>query len=288
MGGVSTPALAGAVAAVGGVGMLAGTGRSAEAVADELRAASALGGPDGVVGVNFLVPFLDRSAFASAAGQAPLVECFYGEPDRDLVDEAHDAAALMAWQVGSVDEALAAEAAGCDVVIVQGIEAGGHIRGQMPLLPLLERLRPMTELPLVAAGGIGSGAALARAMAVGADAVRIGTVLLAAAEADVHPRYMAALAAASADDTVITETFAMGWPEAPHRVLRSCVDASGAAPATRSPLPPGRAFIGDVGAAALYAGTSAGDVHEVQTAAAIVGRLLAEASAQLGRDGSEA
>ena len=284
MGGVSTPALAGAVAAAGGVGMLAGTGRSAEAISEELRAAAALGGSGGVVGVNFLMPFLDRHVLAAAARQVPLVECFYGDPDRELVDEAHDAGALMAWQVGSVDEAVAAEAAGCDVVVVQGIEAGGHVRGDTPLLPFLEAIRPMTELPLVAAGGIGSGAALARALDAGADAARIGTLLLVAAEADVHPDYAAALIQATAGDTVVTETFAMGWPSAPHRALRSCVEASGAAPVTRSPLPPGRDFIGEVAAAALYAGTSVEHVNEVDNAAAILGRLLAEAGAHVDRD----
>ena len=84
------------------------------------------------------------------------------------------------------------------------------------------------------------------ALRAGADAVRIGTRLVATTEADVHPAYADALVDASNDDTILTETFAMGWPKAPHRVLRSCVEASADDPSSRSPVLPSRTFIGDV------------------------------------------
>lgn len=275
MGGVSTPALAGAVAAAGGLGMLSGTalapGELAGQVADAAAAAGA--GATGRIGVGFLMPFLDRTVLEATAPLVSVVECFYGAPDAGLVGIVHDAGTLAAWQVGGVDEARAAVDVGCDVLVVQGVEAGGHVRGDRPLLDLLGEVRPLTDGPIVGAGGIGTGGQAAAVLDAGADAVRVGTRFLATAEADVHPDYAAALVAAGADDTVVTRAFSLAWPDAPHRVLRSCVDASDADPSTRLPLPPTRAFTGDVGAAALYAGRSVGAVTRLGTAAEVISEL---------------
>jgi nitronate monooxygenase len=278
---VATPALAAAVAAEGGLGMIAADGLSAEVVVARVRATLEIAGAGGRVGVNFLVPFLDEHALEAASEVAALVECFYGDPRPAIVERIHDGGALAAWQVGSLDEAVDAAAAGCDVVVVQGCEAGGHVRGTSPLLPLLEDVRAAVDVPLVAAGGIGSGAAMAEALLAGADAVRIGTRLVATVEADVHAEYAAALVSAGADDTVLTEAFSLGWPSAPHRVLRHCVDASDRDPATRSPIPPASRFSGDVSAAALYAGTSVGDVTAVVPAAQVIRELVRDAETAL-------
>lgn len=283
MGGVTTPALAAAVAAEGGLGMVAAAGLTSDQVCAQVAAALDLAGDDARVGVNFLVPFLDDQALDAASQVAAIVECFYGDPDSALVARVHRGGALAAWQVGSPDEARAAVDAGCDVIVVQGVEAGGHVRGTAPLLPLLEELRGATPVPLVAAGGIGSGASMAEALLAGADAVRVGTRFVATREADVHPGYRDALIAAGPADTVVTEVFSMGWPHAPHRVLRHCVEASTLEPAMRSPLPPTRAFDGDVACAALYAGESVGTVTAVLPAAAVVRELVRDAEALLER-----
>jgi NAD(P)H-dependent flavin oxidoreductase YrpB (nitropropane dioxygenase family) len=284
MGGVSTPALAAAVARAGGLGMLAATGLRGEGFGAVHREAIAAAGPEARIGANFLAPFLDPAAVEDVAAIAPFVECFYGDPDAAVVARIHAAGSLAAWQVGSRDEAVAAADAGCDVVVVQGVEAGGHVRGTAPLLTLLADVRATLErLPLVAAGGIATGAAAAAAMAAGADAVRIGTRLVATAEADVHPQYLDALVKAGAADTELTEAFSLGWPHAPHRVLRSCIEASEADPSTRSPFPPNRTFAGDVASAALYAGTSVGDVDAVEPAEDVVRRLAADLADALER-----
>jgi NAD(P)H-dependent flavin oxidoreductase YrpB (nitropropane dioxygenase family) len=94
-----------------------------------------------------------------------IVEFFYGEPQRALVDEAHALGALVSWQVGSLDEAIAAEAAGCDFVIAQGTEAGGHVRGQTSLLPLLSSGARHAAHPRCSRPG---GIATARDLAAGA------------------------------------------------------------------------------------------------------------------------
>jgi NAD(P)H-dependent flavin oxidoreductase YrpB (nitropropane dioxygenase family) len=278
MGAITTPALAGAVAAEGGLGMIAAAGLAPDEVDAQIRSALELGGPGARVGVNFLVPFLDHSALDTAAAAAALVECFYGHPDQSIVERIHAAGTLAGWQVGSLVEARMAYDAGCDVIVVQGREAGGHVRGRSPLLPLLRDVRRALDAPLVAAGGIGSGATMAGAMLAGADAVRIGTRFVATVEADTHPDYAGALvAAAGAHDTVLAETFVLGWPDAPHRVLQSCIDASGVGPSSRSPLPPTRAFAGDVARAALYAGESVGDVKAIVPAATVIREIVRDA-----------
>lgn len=121
-----------------------------------------------------------------------------------------------------------------------------------------------------------------------AAAVRVGTRFVVAVEADAHPRYVDALVAATASDTVLTEAFATGWPEAPHRVLRSSLEAAkaftGDVVATvgerdlppLAPVPPTRAARGAVAAMPMYAGTSVDDVRSTMPAAAIIAELTSD------------
>lgn len=278
IGGVASPALALAVAEAGGFGMLSAV-MGAQDLSAQLDHVPA-GLP---VGVNFLIPFLDRMALEDASARVPLVEFFWGEPNAALVDVVHRGGARAGWQVGSVDEARAARDAGCDVVVVQGVEAGGHVRGTVGLLPLLDEVRNVVELPLVAAGGIGTGRSMAAALVAGADAVRIGTRFVAAAESGAHATYVAALVAAHADDTVLTTAFGDGWPDAPHRVLRSCVEAGRALGDAQSwdPSWPLQDAHGRPEARALYAGQSVGAVRSSQPASEIVAELASEAERHL-------
>ena len=154
------------------------------------------------------------------------------------------------------------------------------------------------EVP-VAGGGIGTARAAAAALAAGADAVRVGTRFVAAEEASTHPLYAQALIEAGPGDTVLTEAFSVMWPNAPHRVLRSCVEAAEAfgeevvgemelagqkLPVARFSIPsPGRSTTGAVEAMALYAGESVGAVKRVEPAASIVKELAEGAEAHLRR-----
>jgi nitronate monooxygenase len=280
MGGFATPDLAVAVAGAGALGMLTGTvGR--EALSAQLDAVP----PDAPIGVNFLTPFLDPAAIAEAASRSRLVEFFWDSPDGQLVETVHAGGARAAWQVGSVDEARAALDAGCDMIVAQGVEAGGHVRGTVGLLPLLDEVRAAVDLPLVAAGGIGTGRAMAAALLAGADAVRIGTRFVAAAESIAHPAYVEALIHSNAEDTVVTTAFGDGWPDAPHRVLKSALTAGEALGEAQSWTPdwPTTASVGAVDARALYAGQSVSAVQSRQPAADIVNELVDEAERVLAR-----
>ncbi len=199
---------------------------------------------------------------------------------------------MTGWQVGTVDEAKAAVDVGCQYVIAQSVEAGGHVRGSLPREELLPAVRAAVGVPVVAAGGIGTAADLRAVLELGADAVRVGTRFLAAAEADTHPAYVEALIAAGPDDTVLTDTFSYGWPDAPHRVLASAVaaaqsdgpdpvgtmvlpDGSTADLPRRGTTPPTVATTGQIGAMPLYAGLGVGAVTTRQSAAAIIAELVA-------------
>jgi len=287
MGGIATVPLALAVAEAGALGMLGAAMVPAPVLAEQLDRLGAR--TPGAFGVSFLMPFLDRDAVEVASTRARVVEFFYAEPDATLVDIVHARGALACWQVGSVEEAVTATGAGCDFVIAQGTEAGGHVRGRVGLLPLLSAVLDAVGVPVVAAGGIGTARSMAAALAAGADAVRVGTRFVAAVESNAHPDYVAALVDAGAADTVLTERFSVMWPDAPHRVLRSAVAAAEACVdevvgemeigGVRRPLPrfavpcPTRGTTGTIAAMALYAGESVGAVRGITPAADIVHEL---------------
>lgn len=205
-GGLSRHELAAAVSEAGGLGTIAVNG--AAAIERELAKARSLTGRP--LAVNVLLPFARRSWFAAAA-KADVVVTFWGVPKRRTPG-------VWLHQCGSVAESLAAHAAGADAVIVQGVEAGGHVRGTTPALDLLVQARAALprDYPLLLAGGIADRDDVVRALEAGADAAVAGTRFLLSEESRAHPEYRRRLL--EARDTILTELFGFGWP-APHRVV---------------------------------------------------------------------
>ena len=286
MSGTATATLAAAVSNSGALGMI-GIGRQHISVIERYldEVAELTTAP---VGATCIAHFVHADVVELVASRLPIIEFFYEWPDPARVPSG----VICGWQVGSVDEAKAAVDAGCRYVIAQGMEAGGHVRGHVPLAQLLAEVRAAVDVPVVAAGGIGNAEAVRAAMAMGADAVRVGTRFVATSESYAHPVYIDALVAADTDDSVLTEAFGVGWPDAPHRVLRSSIEAATAAPSDvigetvphgGQPLPmvrfgassPNRDTTGDIRAMALYAGRSVGSVDRVLTAAEVVAELSA-------------
>ncbi|HEY6399451.1 MAG TPA: nitronate monooxygenase [Solirubrobacteraceae bacterium] len=281
---ISTPALAGAVSDAGGLGMIANPSSAAEVheLVDNARALTRK-----PIGIGFLIPFVVVEAVEAAAASVEVIEFFYGDPDPRLIALARGQDAIVGWQTGSAAEARAAAEAGCDYVIVQGIEAGGHVRGTQPLDQVLAETLASVGVPVLAAGGVGTAQRLSALLTAGAAAVRVGTRFVAAHEANAHPDYVARLIAASHRDTVLTEAFGSGWPKAPHRVLRSAVDAAehheGAVVAVAGDLEIGvfsprsatADVCGEIAAMALYAGQSVDHVTRIQPAVEIVAELTA-------------
>jgi nitronate monooxygenase len=303
MGDLAQPRLAAAVSNAGGLGMVSIGGlppAMIEQLLEEARQHTA-----GPIGANILLPFEqdDLPAIIDvAAAHANVVDFFWGDPARSVVDRVHAGGALACWQVGSVEEAVAAEDAGCDFIIAQGIEAGGHVRARIGILAQLSQVLSQVRIPVLAAGGIGTGRALAAVLAAGADGARVGTRLVSAVEAEAHPVYVDALIHARPEDSVYTTAFSVGWPDAPHRVLRQSVEAAAAFPddvvgerfrPSKGEWMPQRRFQvgaphrdryrGAVEAMAHWAGESVVGVKSLQPAAEIIQEMVGEAEELLRR-----
>jgi len=206
-GGIAGSELAAAVSEAGGLGTIGIM--PAPALANELaKAKQATTKP---VAVNLLLNRA-RAGHWEAARPADVIVTFWGRPRRRTEKP---------WlhQCGSVDEAQAARAAGADGVILQGVEAGGHVRGTTPALELLRQVRAALPdgYPLLLAGGIADAADARRALHAGAEAAVLGTRFLMSEESRARRAYKQRLM--ESRETVLTELFGLGWPNAPHRVV---------------------------------------------------------------------
>ncbi|MEP6953297.1 MAG: nitronate monooxygenase, partial [Solirubrobacteraceae bacterium] len=211
MGSVSvTPALPLAVAGAGGHAVYPALGLPPRALVPVL---DAIAGETRAAGVNFLVPMIDRASLEQAVERVGYVDFFLAEPDPALVEIVRHAGAVCGWQVESAEEARAAEAAGCDVVIAKGSESGGRkgIDGAA-LLPLLDAVLDAVSVPVVAAGGIATARGVAAVLAAGAEGARVGTRFIASAESDAHTDWIRAVVEATAEDAVVSTAFNRGMP----------------------------------------------------------------------------
>ena len=241
----------------------------------------------------------------------PVISTFYGDP-APLIPRIHDAGALAVHTVGSAEEARRVVDQGVDIVVAQGVEAGGHVWGSVATLVLVPAVvDAVPETPVVAAGGIADGRGLAAVLALGAQGAWIGTRFLLARESDAHAAYRERVLSARETDTVLSEVFDGGWPHAPHRCLLNDTleawRAAGEAPPgqrpnegqiiahDRSGAPIERYDVenptigtsGSVTSMALYAGQSAGLVRGEMPAAEIVAGMVDEAESILGRLGTD-
>jgi nitronate monooxygenase len=205
-GGLAGHELAAAVSEAGGLGTIGILGP--DELREEIAAARRL--TDRPIAVNLLLVLARRPHF-EAAEEADVLVTFWGRPRRRT-------SGTWIHQVGSVDEALAARAAGADAVIAQGVEAGGHVRGTVAAAELLERIRSAVgpDYPVLSAGGVVEAADVRDRLDAGAEAAVAGTRFLMSEESGAHPAYKDRLVGAS--DTVLTELFGLGWPS-PHRVV---------------------------------------------------------------------
>jgi nitronate monooxygenase len=292
VGSAATPELASEVARAGGLGALGASWTEPQALREQIRSITRL--TDRPFCVNLVLDFEQEERLEVAVEErVPIVSFSFGL-DQRLIVRAHAGGAQVFVQVASGDAARAAADAGADALIVQGVEAGGHVQGTVGLLPLLAEVRRAVSLPLLAAGGIGDPASARAALAGGAVVVVMGTRFLASEESDAHPDYKARVLEAEAHDTVLTGLFDVGWPDSPHRVIRNSTyerwEAAGGPPSGQRPgegeqvadgilryasNPPFASTRGEIEAMALYAGQSVGAIAEVEPAAAIVERFAA-------------
>ena len=287
IGSASTPALAAAVCNSGGLGTLSGTWREPSELRALIRQTKAL--TDRPFAVNLVLAWdMAERLEICLEESVSLISFFWGDAPARLISRCHDAGARVFHTVGSADEAKRAVDAGGDFIVAQGIEAGGHVWGDVGLFALLPAVvDAASETPVIAAGGIGDARGVRAVLEFGAQAAWCGTRFLLAEEAAVHPRYRELLIQANEDETVHTSAFSGGWPDAPHRILRSALDnASKLAPsetvahyADGEPIPrfssnlPGPGVTGNIDAMCLYAGQSVGFARKIQPAQEIVEEL---------------
>jgi NAD(P)H-dependent flavin oxidoreductase YrpB (nitropropane dioxygenase family) len=298
-GSIAGPELAAAVSATGAIGAMAltwTTPETASAHVCQVRAQTA-----NPFLVNFVLAFPPAALPAALAAGAPIVTFSWGDP-APFMPQVRAAGASVGIQVTNVAGARHAMDLGADFLICQGIEAGGHVQSTTSLVDLLPQIvRVAGGMPVVAAGGIGDGRSIARALAAGAAAAMLGTRFVAAHESRAHGDYKCRLVAAKAADTALTVCYEGGWPYAAHRVLRNSTlerwEAFGCPPIGQRPgegetvaetadgqpifryedTAPRHGMAGDTEAMCLYAGTSVGAIHDIPPAAEIVRRLWDEA-----------
>jgi enoyl-[acyl-carrier protein] reductase II len=208
MGGVSYSRLTAAVSNAGGYGCLGASTMSSDRLAAEIVATKEL--TTKPFGVDLLTAFpetLVKNVELLIEGGATTFVAGLGVP-RHVIDTCHQHNVLVISMCGKVEHAKRALDAGCDVVVAQGTEAGGHTGtvATMPLVPLIVDAVG-ASIPVVAAGGIFDGRGMAAALALGADGVWIGTRFIATPEARAIPGFREAILATKEDGTVVSRAF---------------------------------------------------------------------------------
>ena len=307
MGGATTPEFAAAVSNAGALGQVTVTGLDPAAVEDRVRRTREL--TAGAFAANVILDtWKGHEIDAALAAGAPAIFLFWGDAAPHAA-RVHDGGATLVVQVGSVEEARGAAAGGADVVVAQGVEAGGHVRGTTPLFALVPAVvEACGSVPVVAAGGIVDGRGMAAALALGAAGVLMGTRFLASTEINIHPEYRRRVLESDGETVYAEDLFDVAWPRAPHRMLRNRVVSEWEA-AGRPPLgardredavigvsrvgertaeirrftsfTPTPAFDGDMEEVPLWAGASVGRVRDVKPVGEIVREAVAEAEATL-------
>lgn len=308
MGFVTGPELAAAVSKAGGLGVMSFGRNPPDLLRQDIR--QLRNHTKRPFGVNMLLTAdVTEHVAVCIEERVPLLSFFWGDPE-PFVRPAHDAGLKVIHQVGSVAEAEQAVRAGVDVVIAQGVEGGGHLRGEVSTLALVPRVvDAVPSTPVVASGGITDSRGLVAALALGAQGAVLGTRFLTAAEARTHPIYQQKILAADETDTVRTTLFGYTWPNAPHRTLRTpfveewlpqeergnegrpdepvvgatTVGAETVEVRRFMGFTPHRETSGDIESMALYAGQGVGLVNSIQPAGEIVRQLVVEADSILRR-----
>ena len=234
----------------------------------------------------------------------PVVSFFWNDPPAAFIRRLQAAGVKVWMQAGSLQEAQEAVRCGVDAVVVQGMEAGGHNRSTGTVLSLVPAVvDAIAPVPVIAAGGIADGRGVVAALALGAEAVWVGTRLVASQEAYAHDEYKRRIVEAEASDTVRTTIFGPEWPHQAMRVIRNRVvnawitrehevvyapepsELIGQTILSGKPvplpkfssLPPTPDATGDFEEMALIAGESAGLVKEIKPASEIVHGMMEEA-----------
>ena len=292
MGGVAYADVCAAVSQAGGFGTLGMAGAGPDRIRSEMRAVRAQ--TDKPFGVDLLAALpesvlaaidviIDEGASAFIAG--------LGVPE-PVIGRCHDAGVKVFSMCGRVAHAIRAEQAGCDVVVAQGTEAGGHT-GKVAGMALIPQIVDAVDIPVLAAGSIIDGRGLAAALAFGAQGVWMGTRFIASTEANAHELYKKRISEMGSDDTLVSR----GYSGKPMRVIRNeYIEDLERHPERILPFPEhmdqsGReGLIGlvpdsqvDLSRSCLPAGQGAGGISDILPCADIIASVMREAGETIDR-----
>ncbi len=293
---ISMAPLAAAVGRAGGVGLIAGSGLTPDELTAELRTAREI--TDGVVGVNIMVAvrrFKELVHAAIAAGADVLV--VGAGFSRDVFTWGREAGVPVVPIVGSVRVAKLAERFGAAAVVVEGVEAGGHLGTDRPMLELLPEIVESVDIPVIGAGGVVDGVDIKRTLDAGAAGVQMGSRFAATVESSAPDSFKQLYVDSVESDIVIVKS-PVGLPgraiENPfaRRLAAgdfppidrcvSCLKECGKDYCIIDRLV--RAQGGDVDDGLVFAGSSAARIHDVPTVASLMERLENEWKAVSARE----
>jgi enoyl-[acyl-carrier protein] reductase II len=305
---IATVPLVRAVCKAGGMGMLGIPAMPPDVLRAAIRDIKAV--DPACFGVDIIARFSGIEHIEMCVTEkVPVVVFFWDDAPDEWLSRLRAAGSHIWFQVGSVDEAKAAFRRGGQVLVVQGSEAGGHNRSAAATFSLLPAvIDAVPSVPVVAAGGIADGRTVAAALALGADAVWVGTRLLASFEAYAHPQYKDQVVAAGVEDTARHFIFGPEFPDAPtrglrNRIVREWERREGPPPYKVVPdselpvigqarfygqefpmkrfcgFPPTPEFTGDLEEMSLLAGESVGQTKRLMSAARIIEEMISGAEA---------
>lgn len=206
--GISLSKLASAVANAGGIGIISGTGISVEEMRNHIRQAKALVKKDaGYIGVNVLFAMNDFAEKMKAALEEKVDFIISGAGiSRDMYAWGKKAGIPVLSIVSSAKLAKMSERLGAAAVVVEGHEAGGHLGTERPLFEILPEVVEAVSIPVIAAGGIMTGADIAKAFSMGASGVQMGTRFVASEECDAPLSFKQKYVEATKEDTLLVKT----------------------------------------------------------------------------------
>ena len=294
MGGVSYAEVCAAVSEAGGYGCLGMAGRTPDEIRDEMRKVRAL--TDRPFGVDLLAAVpgsLEASVDIIIAEGATAFIAGLGIPS-SIIEKLHGAGLKAMVVGGAVSHAEKAPAAGCDAVICQGSEGGGHT-GLVGTLPLVAQAVERVTIPVVAAGGLYDGRGLAAALALGAQAVWMGTRFIASKEAHAGQMYKDAVVAAKDTDTVRTRSYSgkpmrvkdnawvQDWESRPSDIKTFPHQAMISMQAGAMGGIGGQTEGLEADKSCFAMGQSAGGVHDILSCKEIIESIMAEAHESIAR-----
>jgi len=292
---ISLSPLAGAVAKAGGIGIIAGSGLTPDELRTEIRAARAIAG-DGIIGVNIMVAISAFKEMVQTALDEGIDLVIAGAGfSRDVFGWCKEAGVPMVPIVGSVRVAQLSQKFGASAVVVEGVEAGGHLGTDRHMRDLLPEIVASVDIPVIGAGGVVDGADVAEVLALGAAGVQMGSRFAATVESSAPEAFKQMYVDATPDEVVLIKspvglpgralknafwqrTQEEDYPKIPKCI--TCLKACHKEYCIMDELKMAQG--GDVEQGLVFAGSAAADIHDVPAVADLMSRLEAEYSEAVG------